>query len=98
MPYVPRSRRDNAASPENAGDLHYDISQCIDRYLYHGTTDTPKYQEFNDVMGVLACAQAEVYRRLVAPYEDEKIKENGDVYSVEPTRPSCVGPCACDPD
>ena len=28
----------------------------------------------------LECAKLELYRRLAAPYEDEKRKETGDVY------------------
>lgn len=32
------------------------------------------------VIGTLACVALEFYRRRGAPYEDEKIKENGDVY------------------
>lgn len=30
--------------------------------------------------GVLRCAQLEFYRRVLAPYEDKKRKQNGDVY------------------
>lgn len=33
-----------------------------------------------DTLGVLRCCQLELYRRMVAPYEDKKIQENGDVY------------------
>ena len=33
----------------------------------------------NEVMGVLACAQAELYRIRAAPYEDKKSIENGPV-------------------
>jgi hypothetical protein len=33
----------------------------------------------NDVMGAFTGAQAEFYRRDVAPYEDAKIQQNGDV-------------------
>ena len=32
------------------------------------------------VIGTLACVALEFYRRRGAPYEDEKIKANGDVY------------------
>jgi len=39
----------------------------------------PKYFNFNRAMGVLNCITQEFYRRFVAPYEDEKIKENGDI-------------------
>jgi hypothetical protein len=31
------------------------------------------------VEGILNCVGKELYRRIVAPYEDKKIKENGDV-------------------
>lgn len=39
------------------------------------------YAIFNRAMGVLDCVAREFYRRKVAPYEDKKIKENGDVYN-----------------
>lgn len=39
-----------------------------------------RYHNLNAVVGVLECAKLELYRRLVAKYEDEKAKENGDVY------------------
>jgi len=35
----------------------------------------------NDVMGALAGAQQEFYRRHVGPYEDKCITKNGDVNS-----------------
>lgn len=37
------------------------------------------YYNLNRAMGVLSCIQTEFYRRVVAPYEDQKIVENGDV-------------------
>ncbi|MFZ0216458.1 MAG: hypothetical protein WAM30_11040 [Candidatus Dormiibacterota bacterium] len=37
------------------------------------------YFNLNRAMGVLSCIQTELYRRVVAPYEDTKIAENGDV-------------------
>jgi hypothetical protein len=36
----------------------------------------------DEVVGVLECAKLEIYRRIAAPYEDKKIVENGDVYTV----------------
>jgi hypothetical protein len=38
------------------------------------------YRRINEVMGALECAKQEFYRRVAVPYEDKKIKENGDVY------------------
>ena len=33
-----------------------------------------------DAAGAVECAKLEFYRRVVAPHEDEKMKDNGDVY------------------
>lgn len=57
------------------GSLNYVISSVINN-LY----DT-NYTDLNAAIGVLECAKMELYRRVVAPYEDTKIIENGDVYS-----------------
>lgn len=37
------------------------------------------YSDYNSAIGVLECAKMEFYRRRAAPYEDEKLSENGDV-------------------
>lgn len=37
------------------------------------------YQQYRNFLGELEAAKLEIYRRQVAPYEDKKIKENGDV-------------------
>lgn len=37
------------------------------------------YREYRDFIGELEAAKLEIYRRQIAPYEDKKIKENGDV-------------------
>lgn len=59
-----------------AGELQYAIAEMIKSYIQnHGLN----YQICNDIMGALAGAQMEFYRRTVAPYEDKKIEENGDV-------------------
>ncbi len=39
----------------------------------------PRYFEYNRAMGVLACVSQEFYRRIVAPYEDRKMRESGDI-------------------
>ena len=39
----------------------------------------PKYFNYSRAMGVLASIMHEFYRRYVAPYEDEKLRSNGDV-------------------
>ena len=63
---------------ENAGELQYCFAVLIKAYL---TRKAPfRYQELNDVMGALAGAQMEFYRRVAVPYEEGKIVSNGDVY------------------
>ena len=60
-----------------AGDLNYIITTLIDK-TYRNWGDN--YQDFNEKVGILECAKLELYRRRVAPYEDEKIELNGDVF------------------
>ena len=58
------------------GELNYVITRLIDDFL----DSAPTYETYNAAVGVLACAQAELYRRRVVPYEDKKCLENGDVF------------------
>lgn len=76
MPYIKQEER--YGGKWTAGSLHYHIAQLIDTYVYECGYN---YQTWNDVMGVLACAQQEVYRRFVAPYENTKLSTNGDAYN-----------------
>lgn len=63
--------------PSTPGEFNYVISVLARDYLdKHGKS----YQRFNDIIGALEGCKLELYRRMVAPYEDTKIKENGDVY------------------
>lgn len=82
MPYIvdgSRERLDYGDLPDNAGELNYVISTLVDDYLFHNEKN---YAYINEVIGVLECAKLELYRRIAAPYEDEKIEKNGDVYNV----------------
>jgi len=63
--------------PRTAGELQYVIALAIHEFLMENQLN---YQYCNDVMGALTGANMEFYRRFVAPYEDTKIRENGDVY------------------
>lgn len=57
------------------GHINYFITRIIDQVYGSGG-----YAEFNRALGVLEAVKLEFYRRRVAPYEDKKIKANGDVY------------------
>ena len=58
------------------GDLNFIITKLIKIWL----GSKPNYMNYNSVLGILTAIQHELYRRKIAPYEDEKIKENDDVY------------------
>ena len=64
-------------SIDSAGEMNYVITMLVRTYIErHGLC----YQTLNDVVGALEGCKFELYRRVLAPYEDLKIKENGDVY------------------
>ena len=87
MPYIPREERIEldplinelisklrAAPIERLdGRLNYVISRLLNG-LYK-----PSYFQYNRAVGVLASVMMEFYRRRVAPYEDRKIEEHGDI-------------------
>lgn len=80
MPYidpVARARLAKDGEPADAGELNYDLTQLVLRYLAaHGLA----YHTINDILGALEGAKLEFYRRVAAPYEEDKRAENGDVY------------------
>lgn len=88
MPYIKKEDRTRFAAVFkqlsevgpllNPGELNYIFTVIINQYLL---VKGLNYQAANDVMGALEGAKLELYRKIVAPYEDLKIKENGDVSS-----------------
>lgn len=56
------------------GHINYVVTVMLKR-LYK----PPKYKRYNKAIGVLECIKQEFYRIMVAPYEDVKIEQNGDV-------------------
>jgi hypothetical protein len=80
MPYIPPTSRTAltlGSEPNMPGELNFVITDVIDDYLIRmGVT----YTSINEVIGVLECAKLELYRRIVAPYEDHKKEQHGDVY------------------
>lgn len=85
MPYITKERRkslnvngwDTTFDIQNAGELNYMFTMLALSYLEDMGV---RYQTYNDIIGALEGAKLEMYRRMVAPYEDTKKEENGDVY------------------
>jgi hypothetical protein len=57
------------------GDLNYAVSKIV----WGAFDKNPSYTFGNELVGVLECIKQEFYRRKLAPYEEAKIKENGDL-------------------
>jgi hypothetical protein len=88
MPYVNKENRDRLSDVIKAlcieinhqctpGDLNYLITNVCQAYVL---SKGQNYTHLNDVIGVLMNVILEFNRRVISPYEDQKIKENGDVY------------------
>ena len=86
MPYIKEERKLELAGLTRAyadpdvrvaGELNYKITLLLIEYM---KLKGLSYQTINDIMGALEGSKAEFYRRIAAPYEDSKIKQNGDVY------------------
>ena len=58
------------------GELNYVITKLLIECLrIEGKIN---YETLNKYIGVLSAVKSEFYRRAVVPYEDDKIKENGE--------------------
>ena len=91
MPYISRNERKQygqvleqlaALIPQDRlkrpGHMNYVVSLLINK-VYGSSM---RYADHNEVIGVLSSIQSEFYRRHTAPYEDQKIKEEGDLTEV----------------
>lgn len=93
MPYIPQEQRrylNRGHRPRTSGELNYILTRKILTYI----GPDPSYSSFNSVIGVLECVKQELYRRMVALYEDEKCAENGDVFPSSTAHPhgsDCAG-------
>ena len=82
MPYIKQDRRKEIDKYledlilNGPGDLNYAITRLILNQLGNVT---PRYQDYNDAIGALEGCKMELYRRFIAPYEDVKAQENGDL-------------------
>jgi hypothetical protein len=80
MPYIvneDRKRLDGGPIAETPGELAFLLT--TDCLLFLGQFEEG-FHNYATVVGVLEAVKMEFYRRAVAPYEDRKIQEHGDVY------------------
>lgn len=88
MPYIKKQDREQytellnnlaAKVPQDRtmrpGHMNYIVSKLID--LVYGKE--MRYADYNEVHGMLHCADLEFSRRRTSPYEDLKIEQEGDI-------------------
>lgn len=82
MPYIKKDKRKNLdmivqhmkdAGVKVDGDLNYILFAFCKRHI------VPNYNNYKNYLGELNETGEEIRRRLLQPYENLKIKENGDV-------------------
>ena len=91
MPYIGRKERQQYQATLNElakmipqdrmarpGHINYIVSLLLEKVY----GKQMRYADHNEVVGVITCIAQEFYRRKTAPYEDIKIKEEGDLTDV----------------
>lgn len=82
MPYVKQEKRNRLNEVVEKlkecevlvdGDLNYILYAFCKRHI------KPSYNNYKNYCGELRQCATEIERRLLGPYEDEKVIENGDV-------------------
>ncbi len=77
MPYIAKKDRVRAENfPDTSGELNFAVTRLLTGYLWRRGLN---YANINDIVGALEGAKSEFIRRVVNPYEDKKIEENGDI-------------------
>jgi hypothetical protein len=84
MPYIKKESRvkfDDAINKlaeeiNEPGELNYCIYALLNRII---KKHTECYRLYSALIADVDCAKMEFYRKRVGPYEDKKIKSNGDV-------------------
>lgn len=84
MPYIKQENRvvlDNLVDVflsfgKIHGRLNYFIAKLVKEAI---KINGESYGAYKEIIGELECAKLEIYRHMVAEYEDKKMKENGDV-------------------
>jgi len=88
MPYI--KLEDRAHYDDEIGNLAATamsspghINYVISKFLHQCLPSQPKYADLNAMIGVLECAKLELFRKVVAPYEDDRHAENGPVSNLD---------------
>lgn len=62
----------------NEGELTYAVTKLL---ITNWKTGKGNYAALCQIIGALECAKQQFYVEVVAPYENKKKEENGDIYN-----------------
>ena len=101
MPYIKENfRQDIRKELDALGDKILDVyeknpQQTRDGLLNFAITELlgkiykdANYHSYNEAIGMLECCKLELYRKRIAPYENQKEHENGSVTSYDTNKSS----------
>ncbi len=80
MPYIKfedQARIESGERPKTPGELNYLLSSVALKYWVNSPEN---YAAINDILGAFEGAKQEFYRRIAVPYENKKIRDNGDIF------------------
>ena len=89
MPYIEQIERPEFSpvahgtpSAITSGQLNYQICELVINFLEARQllNRQTRYTDYNEAIGAIECAKQEIYRKLIVPYEERKIRESGDVF------------------
>lgn len=81
MPFITQKRRHELINDaENAGELNYLITVIIHDYIRRIGL---RYETLNEAIGVLECTKASLIQTVLTPYENKKMKENGNISELD---------------
>lgn len=83
MPYIKDNRKDPVLNQvkilDTSGDLTYAITAICLTWL-ESNNKVNSFENLSNIIKALECAKLEFYRRVMVPYENNKLSENSDVY------------------
>jgi hypothetical protein len=81
MPYISQDKRDEVKRDRFADTPAKLAFICLQAAMdYLRTQPTRNWDTLSNAHKAMVCAEREFYRRHLAPYEDEAIARNGDLY------------------
>lgn len=107
MPYIPDEKRQvldpivdelhralvglELDDDENSmeGNINYTFTRLA--MMVYGDRDSTRYGQVNNLLGILIAVLLEYYRKVGAPYEDQKEFENGPIVRFR-TEPEVIAP------